>query len=604
MVCLTSASYAQVIHTQRGKTPNPRVSLKKPGVAPSSVQNKTVIWSSDFSSAQDWVIGNSSGNSANWEISYAPTFWWSGNTQLASSSGGNAASFNSDSFATAANQIENNAWIQSTPIGCSNFATVAVTFQQFFNKWTGRTFVQVSSDAGQNWVDYEVNSNMENNDETPNPEGITVDITATAAFQQEVIIRFVYLSNAISDGGTDNTAGDGWDYGWIVDDVVVAELPDNDVALTGAWHADVFNDYEYSMLPLTQARELVPCVIVTNEGAMPQSLVVTANVYHDGTFMNQFTETVSVPYGSEDTLLFNTGYIPSNLGEYNVTFTVPFDQDTSDNFIAASSLYMNENVMAHDYGSAAIFGWDPTSSNQTIVDFANAPHAWGNIYIPESDEEIYGIDVNFAVGTTPGMMILARVQRFDNLGGIQGNLLLVAEQTYVVQNSDIGTGVTTISFPSPQMLIAGSGYIIDVFKIDGTSNGEALFIGGSEITSEDDDFSTIGYGPYGQGFAINYYTNWGFAPFIRANFNQVLTAEESSYQGISIYPNPTDGMVTIENPENLVNAITVANLEGREILKTTTSATELIDLSNNAAGVYLITVNNSKGVFTKRIALK
>ncbi len=603
IVLLTSVSFAQVNDSGRGKTPSPRVHAKKTSVIHSSVQNKSVIWQSNFSNTQDWLIGNSANNSANWEISNAPYFWWSGNTQLASSSGGNAASFNSDSFAQAANQVENNAWIQSAPFGCSNFGTVAVTFQQFFNKWTGRTFIQVSNNGGQTWVDYEVNASMENNDETPNPEEITVDISATAAYQQEVIIRFLYLSNAISDGGTDNTAGDGWDYGWIVDDVMVAELPDNDVALTGAWHADIVNDYEYSMVPMSQTREMIPCVIVTNEGAMSQSLVVTAVVSHNGTLVDQYTETVSVPYASRDTVLFNTGFVPSSMGEYNVSFSVPFDQDTSNNSIDAAPLFVNESIMAHDYGNSATFGWDPNSTNTSIVQMSNEPHSWGNIYFPEEDEEIFGVDVNFAVGTTPGLFLLARVQRFDQIGGIQGNLQLVAEQSYVVNTPDIGTGVTTISFSQPAMLYEGAGYIIDVFKVDGTT-GTGFFIGGSDSSSEDDDYSTVAYGGYGQGGAVNYYTDWGFAPFVRANFNQILSVEETNLQGVSVYPNPSSGMVTIENKENIFSTVTITNLEGREIYRTELNGTQSIDLSNHSSGVYLVTVTSESGSTTERIILE
>ena len=139
LMLLTSVSFAQVNSIERGKTPNPRFSAKKTVMSPSINQNKSLIWSSDFSNTQDWTIGNSAGNTADWEISNAPYFWWSANAPLASASGGHAASFNSDNYAQAANQIENNAWIESTPISCSNFATVAVSFQQYFNKWSGRT---------------------------------------------------------------------------------------------------------------------------------------------------------------------------------------------------------------------------------------------------------------------------------------------------------------------------------------------------------------------------------------------------------------------------------------------------------------------------------
>ncbi|XOV69169.1 MAG: T9SS type A sorting domain-containing protein [Fluviicola sp.] len=604
LIFLTGLVHGQLNTSHRGKTPNPRITHKQAGVAPSTVQSKSIIWSSTFSNPLDWLIGNSASNNANWEISYAPSFWWSGNAPLASNSGGNAASFNSDSFAQAANQIENNAWIQSTPFSCSNDATVAVTFQQFFNKWTGRTFIQVSNNGGLSWVDYEVNAAMENNDETPNPQEITVDITATAALQQEVMIRFLYLSNAISDGGTNNLIGDGWDYGWIVDDVVVAELPDDDVALVNAWHANVMDDYEYSMTPLSQTREIIPCAVISNEGANTQSFVLSATITRNGTIVNQATQPVSLPYGATDTIWFNSGYTPDSIGEYNVSFSVPFDQDTSDNSISAAPLYVNADVMAHDYGNAEIYGWDPNSTNQAIVDFANAPHSWGNIYIPETNETLYGVEVNFAIGTTPGLPLLVRVQRFDQIGGIQGNLQLVTEQFYTVLASDIGSAVTTIPLAQPAMLIGGAGYIIDVFKVDGTSNGEALFIGGSENASEDDDYATVAYGSYGQGSSANYYTNWGFSPLIRANFDQVLGVEHNETSKISIYPNPTSGIISIQNPGKVLSAITVTNLEGRQILHTEINGTKSLDLSNNASGIYLVTVSNEKGTSTKRIVLK
>ena len=109
------------------------------------------------------------------------------------------ASFNSDGAATGANQIENNAWIRpADTLDCTSFPTVAVSFQQYFNKWTGRTFIEVSNDAGATWTDFEVNASMGNNDETTNPSGVTVNISSAAAGQDSVLVRILYLSNSIS----------------------------------------------------------------------------------------------------------------------------------------------------------------------------------------------------------------------------------------------------------------------------------------------------------------------------------------------------------------------------------------------------------------------
>lgn len=603
MVFLVNTISAQVSSLERRKMPSPLISAKKAGIPTPKNTSKAIIWQSDFSMVSDWTIGNSSGNNANWIISNSPSFWWSGNATLASNSGGNAASFNSDGYATAANQIENNAWIQSDTINCSNFPTVAVSFEQFFNKWTGRTFIEVSNDLGQTWVDYEVNESMDNNDETLNPSAQTVNITATAGLEPQVLIRFLYLSNAISDGGTNHTAGEAWDYGWIIDYVIVEELPDNDIALVKGWHADIVNDYEYSMVPLTQVREMIPGVILANQGALGQTLDVTATISDAGGVVNTTTQSITIPSGISDTVWFQTGYTPSSLGDYDVTFSIPADQDLSDNNANAATLSVTMDKMAHDYGASLTFGWNPASTNPDIVENANAVHSWGNIYYPQVDQDIYGVDINFASGTSPGLVFGVRVQQIDPVGGIQGNLTFNNEQYYTVQASDIGMGITTVVFPQPSTLVAGEGYIIDVLKVDGTS-GQGFYIGGSDDFTEDDDFSTVAFGPYGANNAINYYVSWDFTPYIRANFDATLNVENLSLEGISIYPNPSEGIITIENETDEISVVTVMNLEGKVLRKHEINTTGTIDLSATGTGVYLVKVSNERGSFVERVLIE
>ena len=599
-VLVAGAVSAQVSGIERGKTPNPSQTKQKPGAPIATNTLKTVIWSSNFSTAADWVVGNSAGNNANWVISNAPSFWWSGNTTLASASGGAMASFNSDGAATGANQIENNAWIRpADTLDCTSFPTVAVSFQQYFNKWTGRTFIEVSNDAGATWTDFEVNASMGNNDETTNPSGVTVNISSAAAGQDSVLVRILYLSNSISDGGTDHTAGDAWDYGWIVDDVEIGILPDNDISITKGWHADVVNDYEYSMLPLTQVREMVPGVILVNQGGQPQTIDVTCTISDAGGVVSTTVENVTIAIGAEDTIFFQSGYTPSANGDYDVNFTIPADADLSDNEFDALKLTVNDFLMAHDYGASGSYGWNPTSS----ADLADPPHSWGNIYYPEVDQDIYGVDVNFASGTSAGLTFAVRVQQIDPVGGIQGSLIVNNEQYITVDASDIGTGITTIVFPAPSTLVAGEGYIIDVFKIDGTT-GQGFFIGGSADGSEDEDFSTVAYGPYGQNSAVNYFVSWDFAPYVRANFDQSLSVNNITLDGISVYPNPSEGVVTIENTNNDQSVVEVFNVSGRKVLVKDITSTSTIDLSGNGTGVYVVKVSNENGSMVERVVIK
>ena len=158
----------------RSRIPSPALFKDKPGTVDQS-QAKMSLWSSDFSNMSQWIIGNSAGNTADWSISNAPYFWWSNNSALASSSGGYAASFNSDAYATGDNQIENNAWIQTAvPVNCFGHNGIELTFEQFYSKWTSKTIVEVSSDGGQSWTDFEVNSSMIENEETNNPSLVVV----------------------------------------------------------------------------------------------------------------------------------------------------------------------------------------------------------------------------------------------------------------------------------------------------------------------------------------------------------------------------------------------------------------------------------------------
>jgi hypothetical protein len=429
---------------------------------------------------------------------------------------------------------------------------------------------------------------MGNNDETLNPAAETVNITPTAGGEAQVLVRFLYLSNAISDGGTDHTAGDGWDYGWIIDDVAVEELPDNDIALVKGWHGDIVQDYEYSHLPLTQVREMIPGVIVANQGALPQTLDVTATISDAGGVVNTTVENITIASGVTDTVWFQTGYTPSALGDYDVAFSIPADQDLSDNDADASTLTVTQNIMAHDYGTLTSFGWNPNSTNPNVVDNANAIHSWGNIYYPEVDQDIYGVDINFAANTTPGLVFAIRVQQIDPVGGIQGQLQLNNEQFFTVSAQDIGSAITTIVFPQPSTLTAGEGF----------------FVGGSDSFTEDDDFSTVGYGPYGQNNAVNYYVSWDFAPYIRANFDNTLTVQDLALEGITVYPNPTEGVITIENENNDHSTVKVMNLEGKVIATQEISSSVTLDLSAHGTGVYLVKVSNNNGAMVERVVVK
>ncbi|MEA3451715.1 MAG: T9SS type A sorting domain-containing protein [Bacteroidota bacterium] len=66
---------------------------------------------------------------------------------------------------------------------------------------------------------------------------------------------------------------------------------------------------------------------------------------------------------------------------------------------------------------------------------------------------------------------------------------------------------------------------------------------------------------------------------------------------ISIFPNPTNGIINIETQEE-INKITVLDVTGKMILETTNTK---IDLTNKKKGIYILKIQTINGIFTETI---
>jgi hypothetical protein len=84
--------------------------------------------------------------------------------------------------------------------------------------------------------------------------------------------------------------------------------------------------------------------------------------------------------------------------------------------------------------------------------------------------------------------------------------------------------------------------------------------------------------------------------------NPALGLKENALasDNISVYPNPTKGLVTV-NSTTAVKAITVYDTTGKQI---SASKTNTVDLSNQAKGVYLVQVQTENGSTTKKVMVE
>jgi|GEM_PF-4948656 len=85
--------------------------------------------------------------------------------------------------------------------------------------------------------------------------------------------------------------------------------------------------------------------------------------------------------------------------------------------------------------------------------------------------------------------------------------------------------------------------------------------------------------------------------------NEYVGLHELSEQGISLYPNPTNGRLVLEFDQvKQINQITIFDITGKQILeRSNLQAKEVIDLSDFRSGMYFITIRTDKEVITTRV---
>ena len=89
---------------------------------------------------------------------------------------------------------------------------------------------------------------------------------------------------------------------------------------------------------------------------------------------------------------------------------------------------------------------------------------------------------------------------------------------------------------------------------------------------------------------------------LTGDISGVETVERTPF---TVYPNPTDGAVTLKFEATGAHIITVSDMVGKTLLRQTSNDQIVgLDLGNFPAGVYLLTINDGKGQITTRIVKK
>ncbi len=561
------------------ETTKPIGNTIKKSTAKKAVANRTTVWSDDFSVSSNWTISAVNGTGT-WVIGTSGPAGSFAIPAITSTSAINGfALFDSD-LDCSGNQITN--LTTKFPINLDTQAGVLLRFEQYYRRFFDSTFVFVSTDSI-NWVKFEVNKGLVNNDfsdldATINPSIEEVNISSVAANQDSVWIRFQFYSPSSIN------AQAGCGYAWMIDDVSIVTPPAFDAELASV-------EFTESGCGLS-ANDTI-AVTVTNNGVQAisnfyvnylttdgvslisgSSQKVMDTIVSGGSLRVEFSATADFSAVGQYLLL---AWVDSVMGDVNGLNDTLFALVENVQPIVVEPTYTQGFEATDDLTGWVVFDGDgdaatwslSTASPRTGTSCAskaasatNDDWLFSNCVTLSSDSSY---TLNFYI--RPGAV--NTVQKLDVTLGVAANPLAVIS-TVTVPNPTVA-GYSLVSIP---VTVPASGFYNLGFNISSTGSAPTFKIDDIELTS-----LKVG---------VN---------------NAKLDAS------VSVYPNPanTNVVVSIRNTRDAEYMVTITDLLGRTIKTMNTNkvaSTDLnIDLSDVANGAYLVKVQSGNAVKSAKLII-
>ncbi|MEO8085860.1 MAG: choice-of-anchor J domain-containing protein [Bacteroidota bacterium] len=473
--------------------------------------------------------------------------------------------FDSDSAAASGGE---DASIVTVAIDCSAKTNVHLTFNEYFAQFsTSQGIVWVSNDSS-TWTDiHHAEAGLGTDQTTANPFAQDIDISTFAAGQATVYIQFEWIGE--------------FEYFWMIDDIALYEIAATDGGVT-AISAPV------SSCALLSATEPVT-VEITNFATIEMSAFEVTFVA-DGGSVNTEMITDTIAPGGTMIYTFTATADLSMPGAHNILAytTVAGDADNSNDQIAID-LYSGPHVV--DQVTHYMQGFEPTEDQTgwTSLDVDADAVTWGlSGILPRTGavgasyvHELPTNQANDYFFSTCLGLDAANVYQLDfyyrNFSpAYQSNMEVI-----LCTDQDPATVVATLV---PTMLVNTSIWTLSssTIYIPGAASGNYYI--GWHVTQQDsatslklDDIDI-------------YYSGPNSLPAINS-------------AALTIYPNPTSGMVSVRGIKELTE-ITVYDMLGNVVLaQTATASTMALDLRSQPQGVYSVVMRAEKSVTTKQLII-
>lgn len=575
----------------------------------------------------NWSVGSAPGLNGSWK-------WYAAGQQSTSVNAIGVINtstgfmiYDSDSIGTANPGKATEGWLKSAVIDCSAHGSVALTFDEYFRRYSDSCFVDVSTSAGfGNYTRYSISPNniLNGNEFVPgNPHSVFLNITSAAANHNTVYLRFYYYGPV------------GGGYSWQVDNLAMTELPPVNVSVHSSF---MFNDSvgapsfhsTIGNVPLTFADSVAPRTMLDNNGANAQAgFMVTAKIFKDNVLV--YTDTVTIdtlPVSANDSLYAFSYFHPATtgMGSYLATFSL--------NLPGNDNTAITEDTVRFSVGDTL---WSQHTEVGIHTFFIHKPASQGEASyylgtrfdVPKgASDTLTGVSVAFGSETTPGTGVRVQLYRLSDTiqMGWQRKYKTWANELQSWEISGVDSPVykfipmqldsvypiltegTWAAVVTPTSAVPAS--VVTVLASDpNPATGFSGYFGETDVSSNDDN--------YNFGF-LNPYTGISSIPLVRLHFTtstQVVGIRKTlvNISSGDVYPNPASDIVHISLTLNkeAVAAVSIMNATGQVVAEqslgsvvaahTAVAAFPIAGLPN---GIYFYSINAGGDINTGRFTVK
>ena len=624
---LCGVSYGQYAQPRGGLSPFAKLAsaaeVERPEVrhdASNSFDRGAAIWSEDFANGLSstngtWTVGGVNGNL--WKHAFLPSSgcWSAGNPASGFTTANNGyMMYDTDSANCIGGTASSNVFegeLISPSIDLSSEPAVDVVFEQHFRYCcSGPDFelmLGVSNDGGSTWTEYSVIGGVDVNDGSANPDVVQINISAVAANQANVQIRFRW-------GGVSH-------YYWSVDDINLVPSPPHEVAVIESGIRSISfagsNQVPYTMVPDQQAQDFYFFGRVTNQGATTESVTFEAEVFDGASSVftsSGYQGATSIAPGIElyDTTdaVWNSGTSVGTNYEFDLFFdyaNIGSDAIT-DNNRDSGNIMVTEDVYARDANTYTGSGlWNGETGG--ISD----PFVMGPVYNMAAQDTIWFVECALTGSTDPGVVIFAQIYQIDQATGsfdiVYDGAGTVNGGEFSVENyhiSSAASGIVTVKVPVENGLIMmpNEEYIVTIGHYGGSD--ALVLMNGRSATPEQTVFVLDG--------TDNTWYYMTSTPLIRAQFDPVgLGIEDNSINaelGQNV-PNPFNETsqinYTLETAANV--SLEITDVAGKVVMRSNEGVKGAgqynitLNASDFAQGVYYYTLTVGENAITKKMVV-